>query len=123
MNTMKRIVVAAAVATGMWAVAEAQYTAYIWEVQHPGTISSEAQPLITALRAEVDKILAAGHLAPLRFSGADIVNEGFWLYYEPGRVITTLAYAYPYLTSAQQALVRAYVNTCLLYTSPSPRDS
>ena len=120
MKTMKRIVVAAAVATGMWAVAEAQYTAYIWEVQHPGTISSEAQPLITALRAEVDKILAAGHLAPLRFSGADIVNEGFWLYYEPGRVITTLAYAYPYLTSAQQALVRTYVNNELATAAYAP---
>jgi hypothetical protein len=87
----------------------AQYETYIWQTPQTVNISTEAQPLIDKLRAEIDKILAAGHLAPLRYNSTDIKLTGLYFYQEPGRIINTLAYAYPYLTQTQQAVVRTYV--------------
>ncbi len=79
------------------------YDTIIWEVQKTNNLNTTAaQPYIDALRAEVDKILAAGHLAPLRMEQGDVKGQGLMLYWEPGRIITTLAMAYPYLTASQQ---------------------
>ena len=89
---------------------ERNWDPYIWETPSSDVPRSEAAlPLLQALRRHVGRSLDAGHLAPLRFSGADQVAEGFYLYTEPGRVLVTLGQAYPYLEPAGQALVREYV--------------
>lgn len=81
---------------------------YAW--QHP-EVSGIAAPatMIEELRAEVQRVLDAGHLAPLYVNIADQEPRGYKIYMEPGRIITTLAWAYPYLTPAQQQAVQSYV--------------
>lgn len=88
---------------------EVDETAYAWEFpvvrQAPG-----ADSLIEILRDEVDRILEAGPLAPLYISFADQESVGYQVYQEPGRIITTLAWAYPWLDEARQTATRQYVN-------------
>jgi hypothetical protein len=81
---------------------------YAWEFPETGAPVG-ADDLIQVLREEVRKVLAAGHLAPIYISYADQYSVGYRVYQEPGRIITTLAWAYPYLTGTQQTAVRAYV--------------
>jgi hypothetical protein len=77
--------------------------------------------LVVRLREEIQRVLDAGRLAPLRVYHGDIATvEEYWLYTDPGRIITTLAWAYPYLTSAQQSGVRAYVAAELASTTHAP---
>ena len=54
------------------------------------------------LQEEVDKILQAGPLAPIRLAFGDLYWENYFQYQEPGRILTTLAWAWPYLTPDQQ---------------------
>jgi hypothetical protein len=82
---------------------------YLWEAHTPGDLAPAALPLVLELRRRIDAILEAGHLAPLRFSGADQTAEGFYLYTEPGRILATLGHAYPFLAESQQGRVRAYL--------------
>lgn len=89
--------------------ARAEFDAYLWHAHRPDDLAEEAAPLVAHLRRQIDAILEAGHLAPLRFSGADQIAEGFYLYSEPGRILNTLGAAYPYLETAQQDRLRAYV--------------
>lgn len=92
------------------AMAAPNWDRYLWEtpvVEMPH--ADAARPLLDALRREIDRVVDAGHLAPLRFSGADQANEGFYLYAEPGRILLTLGYAYPYLDAGGQGRVREYV--------------
>jgi hypothetical protein len=67
------------------------------------------QWLLDDLREEVDRILAAGHLAPYYFNAGDLHHEGYFLYVAPGRVLGTLGWAYPHLSAGQQAKVKDYV--------------
>jgi hypothetical protein len=84
-------------------------TPYAWEFPVVSGVDRTDQ-LVVRLQEEVQRILDAGRLAPLRVYHGDIATvEEYWLYTEPGRIIATLAWAYPYLTAAQQAAVRAYV--------------
>jgi hypothetical protein len=69
-----------------------------------------AEDLVGGLRAQVQRVLDAGRLAPLYISFADQESVGYSVYQEPGRIVTTLAWAYPHLTPGQQSAVRAYVN-------------
>ena len=84
---------------------------YLWE--KPATtdvqLPADRAWLVTDLRTEIDKVLAAGHLAPYYFNAGDLHHEGYFLYVAPGRIITTLAYAYPHLTADQQAKAKSYV--------------
>ena len=68
-----------------------------------------ADRLIEELRAEVQRVLDAGRLAPLYISYSDQESVGYTVYQEPGRIVTTLAWAYPHLTSVEQTGVRAYI--------------
>ena len=100
-------VLAAIVAAG---AAQAQpYDNYVWQFPVVSNISSSADDLKTILQDEVQRILDAGHLAPQHAYMGDEVEEAYYLYAERGRVITTLAWAYPYLTTAQQSSARTYV--------------
>jgi len=80
---------------------------YAWEFPRATSVAG-ADDLITDLQEEVQKILNAGHLAPIYISYADQDSAGYKVYQEPGRIITTLAWAYPYLTDPQKTAVRAY---------------
>jgi len=84
---------------------------YAWQAPRVADIDPAATAgMVAELRAEVQKILDAGPLAPLRLAYADIPYEAYWLYYERGRVLTTLAQAYPHVTAAQQAGIREYAH-------------
>lgn len=82
---------------------------YAWEFPSVTGVSN-SEPMIAELRDEVQRVLEAGHLAPLYISFSDQESVGYTVYQEPGRIITTLSWAYPYLLAAQQEAVRNYVN-------------
>jgi hypothetical protein len=84
-------------------------TRYAWEFPRVSGVTG-ADELVQRLQEEVQKVLDAGRLSPMRAYYADIPEaEEYWLYLEPGRIVTTLAWAYPYLTTTQQAAVQSYV--------------
>lgn len=69
-----------------------------------------ADDLIDELRFQIQRVLDRGRLAPLYISYADQQSVGYTVYQEPGRIVTTLAWAYPHLSADQQTATRAYVN-------------
>src|SRR5262249_14963190 len=81
---------------------------YAWEFPASKNIVG-ADNLISELQSEVQRVLDAGRLAPLYISYSDQESVGYTVYQEPGRIVTTLAWAYPHLTSPQQNAVRAYI--------------
>ena len=95
---------------------------YVWEFPEAADIRLPADRrwMLDDLRLEVDKVLAAGHLAPYYFNAGDLHHEGYFLHVAPGRIITTLAWAYPHLTEAQQAKVREYVAAELANPAHAP---
>lgn len=97
---------------------------YIWEKHTVTNLPSTAvSDLSQELQTEVAKILQKPPLAPLRMNMADLEMEGYWYYLERGRIITTLAYAYPYLTPTQQSQVKNYVKTHLSSGAEAPWTS
>lgn len=88
--------------------AQVDESRYAWEFPVVRKVQG-ADTLVETLRAEIQRILDAGRLAPLYLSTSDQDSVGYALYNEPGRLVTTLAWAYPYLTPSQQSAVRAYV--------------
>ena len=84
---------------------------YAWEFPVITDIRG-AEDLVQELREEVQTILDAGHLAPLNCRYGDLMpspTESHFVYQEPGRIITTLAWAYPHLDAGQQQAVRRYI--------------
>jgi len=110
---------------------EIDVSRYAWEFPVITNIRG-AEDLIHELREEVQAILDVGHLAPLNCRYGDLMPspvESHFLYQEPGRIITTLAWAYPHLDAKQQQSVRRYVATELedrrfapWGEQPMPRD-
>ena len=99
---------------GTFRIADAQSQAgpwdkYLWQTWRTTGIPDSTSNLVTELRAEVQKILEAGPLAPLRIVYADLEQDPYFMYWQGGRIITTLAMAWPHLTAAQQDAVRMYV--------------
>jgi hypothetical protein len=89
------------------------FDTYIWEAHRSTGIGSAADPLVSVLRQEVDSILTHPKLRALRSYHTDQEGISYYTYAEPGRIITTLGLAYPYLTTAEQAQARTYVqNEC-----------
>ena len=84
---------------------------YLWEFPVAASIKlpADRQWMLDDLRTEIDKVLASGHLAPYYFNAGDLHHEGYFLYVAPGRIITTLAWAYPHLKAEQQSRVKKYV--------------
>ncbi|HXT40490.1 MAG TPA: hypothetical protein VN887_10765 [Candidatus Angelobacter sp.] len=90
---------------------EIDFDRYAWEFPVVGNIKG-ADDLVQELREEIQAVLDAGHLAPLNCRYGDLMPspvESHFVYQEPGRIITTLAWAYPHLDAGQQAAVRRYV--------------
>jgi hypothetical protein len=87
------------------------FTKYLWEFPQATEVKLPASRhwMLEDLGAEVERIVAAGHLAPYYFNAGDLHHEGYFLYVAPGRIITTLSWAYPHLTTQQQTKVKEYV--------------
>lgn len=82
---------------------------YIWEASTPQTITG-ADDLKAKLESEVNKVLAAGHLAPFRAlygEGRDLGGQFFW--YHAYDTVYTLSLAYPYLTAGTQNATVTYI--------------
>lgn len=94
-------------------------TPYAW--QFPVVTGTNAPVMAARLQEEVQKVLEAGRLTPQRAYYADLANdEQYWQYIQPGRIVTTLAWAYPHLTAAQQTAVRSYVAAELASATHAP---
>jgi hypothetical protein len=101
--------------------ADGPYDRYLWQAPRVANIDPQrTAPLIEILRTEVDRILAAGPLAPLRMAYADLPYEAYWLYYERGRIITTLASAYPHVDLSRQQSIQQHVRTALAGAGDAP---
>ena len=87
----------------------AAWDKYLWETYRTRAVAPSASNLVAELRAEVQKILDAGPLAPIRTVYADLEQDPYFMYWQGGRIITTLALAWPHLDAAQQAAARKYV--------------
>jgi hypothetical protein len=84
---------------------------YAWEFPVVTRIQG-ADDLVAELREDIAAVLEAGHLAPLNCRYGDLMPspvEVHFVYEEPGRILTTLGWAYPHLTAEQQKAVRHYV--------------
>jgi hypothetical protein len=98
-----------------------QYDKYVWETPRVRNIDRARTAIMTAeLSREVQRVIEAGPMAPLRCSYADIPGEAYWLYYERGRIVTTLAYAYPHVSPQQQRAILAYVRQSLAGNADAP---
>jgi hypothetical protein len=104
---MRRLLLLLAVLCPPW-MSAIEAGAYAWTFPQVANITG-ADAEISELRREIQRVLDAGRLAPLYVSTSDQDSVGYALYLEPGRIITTLAWAYPYLTAEQQVAVKAYV--------------
>jgi hypothetical protein len=82
---------------------------YLWQTPRTTDIAPSCSNLVTELRGEMQKILDAGALAPMRTVYADLEQDPYFMYWQGGRIVTTLAMAWPYLTSTQQNEVKKYV--------------
>jgi hypothetical protein len=84
---------------------------YAWEFPVTTDVpAAQATLLQNQLIEQIDDILAAGNLTPWRVNHADEVSDAYFVYLEPGRIVTTLAWAYPHLPVDRQAAVRRYVH-------------
>ncbi len=84
---------------------------YAWEFPQARDIPAEPTASLRAeLLVQVDDILQSGHLTPWRVSHADEAAEACFVYLEPGRIVATLAWAFPHLPADRQAAVRRYVH-------------
>lgn len=91
-----------------WA-AEGGWDKYLWETCRCLAVPASASNLVTELRAEVDKVLASGPLAPMRTVYADLEEDPYFMYWQGGRIVTTLAMAWPHLTESQRIQIRSYI--------------
>lgn len=92
---------------------------YAWYFPTPDTIRM-ASDLISILQEEVEKILQAGPLAPIRLAFGDLYYEDYFQYQEPGRILTTLAWAWPYMTPEQQSATLDYITNELNTAGRAP---
>ena len=111
---MRRLVLGLLLSCPVWLAIQARaldVDRYAWEFPVVSHIAADA---IASLRAElwaqVEDILAAGFLTPWRVNHADEAAEAYFVYLEPGRTITSLAWAYPHLPADRQTRVRRYVH-------------
>ncbi len=84
---------------------------YAWEFPVARAIpQDQVADLESQLTEQIDDILAAGSLTPWRVNHADEFTDAYFVYLEPGRIITTLAWAYPHLPADRQRAVKNYVH-------------
>lgn len=81
---------------------------YIWQKEVVRNISSQAADLRQKLSSEVQKIIAAGHLAPYRLTANE--SHNIYLWHHAGDQIYALSEAYKYLPDSDQATKTALAN-------------
>lgn len=112
MRQIRTLLVLAALGCTVPTSSQVNVNRYAWEAPLVGRPQG-ADDLIQELREHVEEILAVPHLGPIRVYYADSISESYYQYTEPGRIVTTLAMAWPYLTDSQRVRVRQYVrNEC-----------
>ncbi len=86
---------------------------YVYERQGVGQAKPKAAELERELGAEIDKVLAAGHLAPwiLTLSAPYLSSRGTTYWTDPSESFYLLAETLPLLPSGQQAKLREYLTT------------
>lgn len=107
-SAVAAVLLAAAAALAAPPLAPEDVERYAWQFPVTSGVKG-ADDLVAELRQECRAITAAGHLAPLRIEYGDILGDSYWVYTEPGRIITTLAWAWPHLAPQEQNAVRKYV--------------
>lgn len=94
---------------------------YLWEypLQEELVLNYE---LINELRSHFDDIIESGDLffRPLPCRYHDQLTEHYFLYKEPGRILQTIAVAYPYLREDQRNAIRPMVTELLNNPIHSP---
>ncbi len=93
---------------------------YIWQIHTTTDINAAADQLIFQLRQEIQKVLDAGPLAPIRTVYADLEQDPYFMYWQGGRIIQTLAMAWPHLNESQRTAVKKYVQAELLNANRAP---
>lgn len=84
---------------------------YAWEFPAVSAIPQDrVADLKSQLTAQIEDILVAGSLTPWRVNHADEFTDAYFVYLEPGRIITTLAWAYSHLPADRQRAVKDYVH-------------
>lgn len=84
---------------------------YAWEFPTTTDIPEhQVSALKTQLIEQIDDILAAGNLTPWRVNHADELTDAYFVYLEPGRIVTTLAAAFPHLPLDRQEAVKRHVH-------------
>jgi hypothetical protein len=94
---------------------------YLWE--YPLQDSLVVDPfLLEELLREIDTIVAGGDLfyRPLPNNFSDQIYDNYFLYLEPGRIIHTVAKAYPYLHPTVQDSLRGMVAHLLAHPVHRP---
>ncbi len=83
---------------------------YLWEYPLQQNLTVDAG-LQSILREEMQKVIDSGSLffRPVTCRYHDQVYEDYFLYQEPGRIIQTVALAWPYLSETQQNALRSMV--------------
>src|SRR4051794_2954073 len=88
------LAVAIGLATPAAAFGQSRWDKYVDEKYRTVDVSAAtAEELISELRVEIQKVLDAGPLAPHRCVFADTLDDMYFMYWQPGRIITTLAAA------------------------------
>jgi hypothetical protein len=84
---------------------------YAWEFPVATDIAEpQVGDLKNQLVEQIDEVIRAGNLTPCRVNHADELTDGYFVYLEPGRIITTLAWAFPHLDANRRTAVKDYVH-------------
>jgi hypothetical protein len=94
---------------------------YLWEYPLQRNLSLNEE-LTDQLSSEMQKIINAGDLlfSPLACRYSDQIYDHYSIYQEPGRLLQTVALAYPYLTETQQNILRGMVGQLLADNTHTP---
>ncbi len=115
---MKRVVIILSVLLlQSMVIAQIDTDKYIWFYPHQHSLVINLN-LQLKLQQEVQKIIDRGNLLfrPQTCRYHDQYNESYFVYQEPGRILRTLAMAYPYLTTNQQNVIKLMIPG--LYSNP-----
>jgi hypothetical protein len=95
--------------------------AYLWEYPLQQGLVLDSQ-LMEELVAEMEKIIVSDDLffRPLPNDYADQPDDSYFLYREPGRILQTIAMAYPYLEPSMQTTLRTMVQQLFANTVHRP---
>jgi len=107
---------------GLWGQIDTVHlNTYLWEYPLQDSLVPD-QDLVDELIREMDQIVASGDLffRPISNDFSDQIWDHYYLYLEPGRVLQTVAMAYPYVSHTVQDTLRNMVAQLLSNTVHRP---